>query len=181
MAVPAAEGAAVVCGRVPWAPTPRPIRRCQRGSPGPSVAATAAALAEGLDPVIHHLLVVEPLRRQAATQLDRALVEQAAEPQCCCLLRPGEVVLPGQQPVDLRLGDHPGAEGFEEQLADGHGGCNEVVTFCAPWPGSASRLGFVEGGNGWRERLVSLAPPRLRRRFTFRYASCQDEKNHSRP
>lgn len=91
--------------------------------------AAVAALAERLDPVVQSMVVVEPLRGQAAPQLYGALVHQASQSQDRRLFRPRQVVVPRQQPVDFRLGDHPGAEGFEEKLADGNDGCNEVVTF----------------------------------------------------
>lgn len=60
------------------------------------------------------------LRCDPAAQLDLPLIEQAAQPLHRCLLGPGEVILLAQQPVDLRLGDHPGAQALKEQFPSGH-------------------------------------------------------------
>ena len=62
-----------------------------------------------------------PSRRcDPAAQLDLPLIEQAAQPLHRRLLSPGEAILLAQQPVDLSLGDHPGAQALKEQLASGH-------------------------------------------------------------
>jgi len=89
-----------------------------------------AATTQGLDPFVAHLPVVEPLRRETAAQLNSALIQEPPESLDCGLLRPGEAVLLRNDPVDFWLGDHPRTQGFEEQLAEGHDPCNEVVTFC---------------------------------------------------
>ena len=53
-------------------------------------------------------------------RLELPLIEQAAKPLHGCLLGPGEVILLAQQPVDLSLGDHSGAQALKEQFASGH-------------------------------------------------------------
>jgi hypothetical protein len=60
------------------------------------------------------------LRCDPEAQLDLPLIEQAAQPLHRRLLSPGEAILLAQQPVDLSLGDHPGAEALKEQLTSGH-------------------------------------------------------------
>jgi hypothetical protein len=55
-----------------------------------------------------------------AAHLDLPLIKQAAQPLHSCLLSPGKVILLAQQPVDLSLGDYPGAQALKEQLASGH-------------------------------------------------------------
>ena len=85
------------------------------------------------DPLVQQLAVSQPLRLNPAPQLDLALIKQPAQPLHRRLLGPGETPLLSQQPVDLGLGDHPGAEALEEQLASG----NRLVTKSLHPAGSA--------------------------------------------
>jgi len=64
------------------------------------------------------------VRCDSAAQLNLPLIEQAAQPLNRRPLRPGEVILLAQQPVDLSLGDHPGAQALKKQLAC----CHRYVT-----------------------------------------------------
>jgi len=63
------------------------------------------------------------------------LIQQAAQPLHRRLFGPGEAALLGKQPVDLSLGDHPGAEALEEQLASGHRFVTKLLH-----PGGSARL-----------------------------------------
>ena len=72
------------------------------------------------DQLVLHLVVPLQLWCHPAAQMDLPLIEQAAQPLHRRLLSPGEAILLAQQPVDLSLGDHPGAEALKEQLASGH-------------------------------------------------------------
>ena len=64
----------------------------------------------------------EPVRSDPAAQLDLPFVKHSPKPLHRRLLGPGEAPLLAQQPIDLGMGDHPGAEALEEQLA---GDCQE--------------------------------------------------------
>ena len=90
----------------------------QRGSPPPS---------QRFDPRIQPLAVREPVWRNPASQLDVPLIEQSSQPLHRRLLGPGETALLAEQPIDVSLGDHPGAEGLEEQLASGHQDVTELL------------------------------------------------------
>ena len=75
---------------------------------------------ERLGPLVQRLERQMWLRCYPAAHLDLPLIEQAAQPLHSCLLSPGKVILLAQQPVDLRLGDYPGAQALKEQFASGH-------------------------------------------------------------
>ncbi len=76
------------------------------------------------NPLVQHLAVPMQMRCDPAAQLDLPLIEQAAQPLNRRPLRPGEVILLAQQPVDLSLGDNPGAQALKKQLAC----CHRFVT-----------------------------------------------------
>jgi hypothetical protein len=95
-------------------------RRCPATADDRRSAARGAPPPQRFNPVVHHLAVMEQTRRQATTELDLPLIQQPPEALHRRLLSPGEASLAGQQPVDLGLGDHPGAEAAEEQLTCGH-------------------------------------------------------------
>ena len=103
------------------------------------------AATQGLDPAIPHGGVVELGGRQAATQLDGALVEQAAEPQGRGLLQTRKAVLLGREPGELRRTDHPTGEGGEKKLTDRPGLCNGLLRFCLIF-GPAADLGTQPRG-----------------------------------
>ena len=98
------------------------------------------AAPEGLDPFIAHLPVAQQLGRKTAAQLNPALIQESTQPLHRCLLWPGEAALLREQPVDLRLGDHPRTQGLKKKLAQRHAFCNELVTSCLDASWSASRL-----------------------------------------
>jgi hypothetical protein len=64
--------------------------------------------------------MTQSLRRNPAPQVDLALIKQPTQALHRRLFGPGEATLLAQQPVDLGLGDYPGAEALEEQLSSGH-------------------------------------------------------------
>jgi len=68
-----------------------------------------------------------PVWRDPAAQLDLPLIKQASQPLHRRLLRPGETILLAQQPIDLCLGDHPGAEALKKQLAGSHDFVTKVL------------------------------------------------------
>lgn len=80
----------------------------------------SAPAPQRFDPLVQHLAVPLQVRCDPAAQLDLPFIEQASQPLHRCLLCPGEAILLAQQPVDLGLGDHPGAQALKEQLASGH-------------------------------------------------------------
>jgi len=90
------------------------------------------------------------VRCYPAAQLELSFIEQASQPLHRCLLRPGEAVLLAQQPVDLGLGDHSGAQAPEEQLASGH----RFVT-------NSLHL------DGWSELLRGLGPHTVARKHRY--------------
>ena len=75
-----------------------------------------------------------------SAQLDLPLIEQATQSLHRSLLSPGEAILLAQQPVDLSLGDHPGAQAPKEQLTSGH---RLVTKLLHPgcWAGLSRALG----------------------------------------
>ena len=104
------------CERQAW----RITAQLSRFASGGSGQGRSAPPPQRFNPLVQHLAVPLQLRCHPAAQLDLPLIEQAAKPLHRRLLSPGEAVLLAQQPVDLGLGDHPGAEALEEQLASGH-------------------------------------------------------------
>ena len=78
--------------------------------------------------------------RQAAAEVDLALVHQTSEPDSSSLLGPIKAGLVGGQPVHLVLGDHPGGKALQEDFSDGH----EKRVTNSLHPGAAGRqLRFV--------------------------------------
>jgi hypothetical protein len=73
---------------------------------------------QGLDPSVAHLPVMRQLRRKTTAQLNPTFIQQSPQPLRGCSLRPGKAALLSQHPIDFRLGDHPGAQGLEEQLTE---------------------------------------------------------------
>jgi len=104
------------CERQAW----RITAQLSRFASGGSGQGRSAPPSQRFDPLVQHLAVPLPVWRDPAPQLNLPLIEQAAKSLHRRLLSPGEAVLLAQQPVDLGLGDHPGAEALEEQLASGH-------------------------------------------------------------
>jgi len=74
---------------------------------------------------------MQMLHGQPAPELNDALIQQTTKPLHNGLLLPVQAVGADKQPVDFCRCDHTGAEGLEEELPDGHGICNEVVTSCS--------------------------------------------------
>ena len=89
---------------------------------------TMPASAQGLDPLLTHLLVLKQASRQSATEIDLTLIDQTTKTDRQSFLMALEATLAGGDPIDLLLCDHPRSHGFEEQLSECHLPCNEVVT-----------------------------------------------------
>jgi len=137
----------------------------QAGSGEPALTAAA----QRLHPVLEHLAVMQPSRRHPAAEVDRSRIQQPPEALCRCLLRSGEPILTGEQPIDLRLGDHTGTDRHENKLTERHDQCNEVVTSCQANPSAAIRR------RHWRHPGRPQAPRRPPSPcFTFLYVNGQD-------
>jgi hypothetical protein len=72
---------------------------CSSAFPSDSHGVTVAA--QWFDPLIQHLAVMEPLRRQSASELNDALIQQPTEPLHDRLLLPVKAVGADKQPIDF--------------------------------------------------------------------------------
>lgn len=87
----------------------------------------SASPAQRLKPLVQHLLFPLAVRGNPAPQVDVPVIQQSSQPLHRRLFGPGEATLLAEQPVDLGLGDHPGAEAFEKQLASSHGVVTDLL------------------------------------------------------
>ena len=76
--------------------------------------------AQGLDPVVEDLLVLDDPAGGPAAEVDLPLVDQASEPDRDGLLMPRKGALLGCDPGDLMFRDDAGDDRLEEDLPESH-------------------------------------------------------------
>lgn len=79
-----------------------------------------ALAAQGFDPVVEDLSVLNQPTGKAAAEVDLSIVDQAAESEGEGLLVASKGSLPGGHPGDFLFGDHTGGERLQKDFPERH-------------------------------------------------------------